>query len=56
MTPDGSLVGVQINPDVLVRELASGTTTMAQLSLAPPERIPLGEPLSFTLGARRRAT
>ena len=34
MTPDGSLVGVQINPDVLVRELASGTTTMAQLPLA----------------------
>ena len=51
MTPDGSLVGVQINPDVLVRELASGTTTMAQLPLATPERIPLGEPLSFTLGS-----
>ena len=51
MTPDGSLVGVQINPDVLVRELASGTTTMAQLPLATPERIPLGEPLSFSLGS-----
>ena len=25
MTPDGSLVGVQINPDVLLRELARGT-------------------------------
>ena len=51
MTPDGSLVGVQINPDVLLRELASGTTTMAQLPLATPPEIPLGEPLSFSLGS-----
>ena len=51
MTPDGSLVGVQLNPDVLVRELARGTTTMAQLPLAMPPRIPAGEPLSFSLGS-----
>jgi hypothetical protein len=51
MTPDGSLVGVQINPDVLVRELASGTTTMAELPLATPREIRLGEPLSFSLGS-----
>jgi hypothetical protein len=51
MTPDGSIVGVQINPDVLLRELARGTTTMAQLPLAAPPDIPLGEPVAFQLGS-----
>jgi hypothetical protein len=41
----------EINPDVLVRELAGGTTTMAQLPLAMPPRVPAGEPLSFSLGS-----
>ena len=51
MTPDGSIVGVQINPLVLLRELARGTTTMAQMPVTTPARIPLGEPLSFQLGS-----
>jgi hypothetical protein len=51
MTPEGSLVGVQINPDVLLREIVGGSTTMAQLPLAAPKEIPLGEPLSFSLGS-----
>jgi hypothetical protein len=51
MTREGSLVGVQINPDVLVRELTAGSTTMAELPLATPRGIPLGEPVSFTLGS-----
>jgi uncharacterized protein DUF4394 len=51
MTPDGSIVGVQLNPDVLLRELARGTTTMAQLPLATPPDIPLGEPVAFQLGS-----
>jgi hypothetical protein len=50
MTPDGSIVGVQINPDVLLRELARGTTTVAEMPFASPRGIPLGEPLSFQLG------
>jgi hypothetical protein len=50
MAPDGSLVGVQIHPDVLVRELVAGSTTMAQMPLAGPRGVPLGEPLSFQLG------
>ncbi len=56
MTPDGSIVGVQINPDVLLRELARGTTTMAELPLATAEEIPLGEPLSFSSAATATAT
>jgi hypothetical protein len=51
MTADGSLVGVQINPDVLLRELTRGAATMAQLPLVTPLSIPLGEPLSFSLGS-----
>ncbi|MEA2134647.1 MAG: hypothetical protein QOC68_2556 [Solirubrobacteraceae bacterium] len=51
MTPDGSVVGVQINPNVLLRELARGTTTMAQSPLATPSGVPLGEPLGFQLGS-----
>ena len=51
MTREGSLVGVQINPNVLLRELVSGSTTMAQLPLATPPEIRLGEPLSFSLGS-----
>jgi hypothetical protein len=51
MTPDGSIVGVQLGPSVLLRELARGTTTMAQLPLATPPDIPLGEPLAFQLGS-----
>ncbi|MEO8690157.1 MAG: DUF4394 domain-containing protein [Solirubrobacteraceae bacterium] len=51
MTPDGSLVGVQINPDVLLRELVRGSTTMAQLPFTRPKEIPLGEPLGFSLGS-----
>jgi hypothetical protein len=46
MAPDGSLVGVQINPAALLR----GGATLTQLPLATPDRIPLGEPLSFQLG------
>jgi len=51
MTREGSLVGVQINPDVLLREVVAGSTTMAQMTLATPPEIRLGEPLSFTLGS-----
>jgi hypothetical protein len=51
MTPDGSIVGVQLDPDVLLRELARGTTTMAEQPLATPEHLPLGEPVSFQLGS-----
>lgn len=51
MTREGSLVGVQINPDVLLRELVAGSTTVAQLPFARPKEIPFGEPLSFSLGS-----
>jgi hypothetical protein len=51
MTPDGSIVGVQINPDELLRELARGTASMAQLPFAAPRGVPLGEPLAFQLGS-----
>jgi hypothetical protein len=50
MTPNGSLVGVQLNPDVLLREVVSGSTTMAQMPLASPRGVPIGEPLAFQLG------
>jgi len=51
MTADGSLVGVQINPAVLLRELARGTTTMAEMPFAAPRGIALGEPAGFQLGS-----
>ena len=51
MTPDGSVVGVQLHPDVLLRELARGTTTMAELPLATLREVPFGEPVSFQLGS-----
>ena len=50
MTPDGSIVGVQLNPDVVLRELARGTTTMAEMPFPSPRELPLGEPLAFQLG------
>ncbi len=49
-TPDGALVGAQLNPAVLLRELASGTTTMAELRLETPDGFGLGEPVGFQLG------
>jgi hypothetical protein len=49
-TPDGALVGIQLNPGVLLRELASNTTTMAEMPLADQDGIGLGEPASFQLG------
>jgi hypothetical protein len=51
LTPDGAVVGVQINPPVLLRELARGTTTMAERPLETPEGFGLGEPLAFQLGS-----
>jgi Domain of unknown function (DUF4394) len=54
LTPDGAVVGVQLNPRVLLRELASGTTTMAELPLQTPSDIGLGEPLAFQLGSDGR--
>lgn len=50
-TPDGALVGVQLNPGVLLRELASNTTTMAESRLETPMQLGLGEPVAFQLGS-----
>jgi len=53
-TPDGALVGVQLNPGVLLRELASGLTTMAEMPLELPMQLGLGEPVAFQLGSDGR--
>ena len=55
LTPQGALFGVQLNPAVYLRELARGTTTMAESPLQTPTSFGLGEPVSFSLGDDGRA-
>lgn len=50
---DGSLVGVQLGPTVLVRETAPGSAAMTVTRLEDP-RVPIGEPTGFQLGADGR--
>ena len=54
LTPQGALFGVQLNPAVYLRELARGTTTMAESPLETPTEFGLGEPVAFQLGANGR--
>jgi hypothetical protein len=55
LTPQGALFGVQLNPAVYLRELASGTTTMAESPLETPSEFGLGEPVAFQLGEDGKA-
>jgi hypothetical protein len=55
LTPQGAIFGVQLNPAVYLRELARGTTTMAESPLQTPTSIGLGEPVAFQLGEDGRA-
>jgi Domain of unknown function (DUF4394) len=50
LTPQGALFGVQLDPDVYLRELARGTTTMAESPLQEPPDVELAEPVAFQLG------
>jgi hypothetical protein len=50
LTPQGAIFGVQLNPAVYLRELARGTTTMAESPLQTPTSFGLGEPAAFSLG------
>jgi len=54
LTLQGALFGVQLNPAVYLRELARGTTTMAESPLETPAAFGLGEPVAFTLGSNGR--
>jgi hypothetical protein len=54
LTLQGALFGVQLNPAVYLRELARGTTTMAESPLETPTEFGLGEPVSFSLGSNGR--
>jgi len=53
LTRQGAVVGVQLNPNLFLRELASGTTTMAESPLET-DGTGLGEPVAFQLGANGR--
>ena len=55
LTPQGALFGVQINPAVYLRELAAGTTTVAESPLETPSEFSLGEPVAFSLGEDGKA-
>jgi Domain of unknown function (DUF4394) len=55
LTPQGALFGVQLNPAIYLRELARGTTTMAESPLETPTEFGLGEPVAFTLGENDKA-
>jgi hypothetical protein len=55
LTPQGAIFGVQLGPPVYLRELARGTTTMAESPLQVPTDIGVGEPLAFQLGEGGRA-
>jgi hypothetical protein len=50
LTPQGALFGVQLGPAVSLRELARGTTTMADSPLQTPTDLGVGEPIAFQLG------
>jgi Domain of unknown function (DUF4394) len=54
LTPQGALFGVELGPPVYLRELASGTTTMAESPLQTPTDIGVGEPIAFQLGSHGR--
>ncbi len=54
LTLQGALFGVQLNPAVYLRELARGTTTMAETPLETPTEFGLGEPAAFSLGSNGR--
>jgi hypothetical protein len=55
LTPQGAVFGVQLGPAEYLRELASGTTTMASSPLETPRDVDLGEPVAFQLGENDRA-
>jgi hypothetical protein len=55
LTPQGAIFGVQLGPPVYLRELARGTTTMAESPLQTPSDVGIGEPLAFQLGEGGRA-
>jgi hypothetical protein len=54
LTPEGAIFGVQLGPPVYLRELARGTTTMAESPLQVPEDVGVGEPIAFQLGGDGR--
>ena len=54
LTLQGALFGVQLNPAVYLRELARGTTTMAESPLETPTEFGLGEPVAFSARLERQ--